>query len=443
MHRQLLQYVGSLCPVDPSDRVSRSSRHRRSRRGRGAVLPGAVLVLAMLLAACAPAAAPPAPTAAPVKPAEAKPAAPTAAQPAAPAAAAAPTAAPKPTEAPAKPTEPAKPAAAPSTVQDKLAAANKMPAGDRQKFMEDEAAKEGKVVWYVATEPGILAAWNERFRARYPKIDAQFVRMTTPEVLQRSISESQAGRPAADLLYTTAPELIVLEKASILARYDSPEAKDFNPEFKHAGGLWTAIQNEPQVVAFNTDLMKKEQIPTTLEGLTDPALKGKLGRHANGDRWVAAVLKAKGEAAGMDLINKVAAQEPRVYDSNLALANALGSGQVAVGFDIFLPNALKLMSDGAPADYVVPDPLFVTPVYIAMPKDAPHPYSAALLYDWLLSKDGQQLFVELYRQGPRSDLQYPNGEIIKNAKVLISHSPELLADRDRYNKIFTDLFVRR
>jgi iron(III) transport system substrate-binding protein len=328
-------------------------------------------------------------------------------------------------------------------VQERLDELAKLSGDERQRFLEAQALKDGKVVMYAADDPNLIRAWNTEFKKKYPQIDAQFLRMTTREMLQRSMNESRAGHPVADLLHPPAVELAVLQQQAAIARYVSPEAREMVAEFKDPEGFWTMHWFAPQVVGFNTSLVKRENVPVTLEGLTDPSLKGKLGRIALGGRWVAGVLKAKGEKEGMELIRRIAAQEPRLYESNTALVNALASGQIAIAFDANLSNVAVVKQRGAPIDYVVPDPLFLLPVYQVIMKDAPHPFAAALAYDWILSKQGQAVYKDLDQMGPRKDTDYPGSEVVSKAKTIISLSAALLADPAKFNKIFDDLYVRK
>jgi iron(III) transport system substrate-binding protein len=336
------------------------------------------------------------------------------------------------------------------SVQEKLDRLEKLSGAERQRFLEEQAMKEGKVVMYTADDPVLIRAWNAAFKKRYPQLDVQFVRMTAPQTLQKSMAESQAGRPVADLLHVNAQNLAVLQKANLIARYVSPEARDFDADFKDPKGFWTVEWFDLRVVGFNGTAIKKADVPTTLEGLANPALKGKLGFVlAGGAGFVAGVLKAKGEAAGMELLKKIAAQEPRLYDSNTALGNAMASGQVPIGFDFLLAIAAKTKKTGAPIEWVVPDPLLVLPYYQLLMKDAPHPYAAALAYDWILSKEGQSFFTETDLIGPRKDMDYPAMQVDamkiarQEGKKLVTLSAELLADPSRETKIFEDLFVRK
>jgi iron(III) transport system substrate-binding protein len=292
------------------------------------------------------------------------------------------------------------------SVQEKLDRLSRLTGAERQRYLEEEAFKEGKVVMYSSDHPELVRAWNAEFKKKYPQIDSQFIRMNTRDALQRAVNESRAGRPVTDLLHPPA---------------------------------WFA----PAVVGFNTNLIQRAEVPTRIEDLADPKFKGKLGRVSAGGRWVAGILKAKGEAAGMDIVRRLAQQEPRIYESSNAVGNALASGQIAIAFDLHVTVAGPLKTQGAPVDYVIAEPLLILPVYQIVMKDAPHPFAAALAYDWMLSKQGQALYKPLDQIGPRKDTEYPFADVMRGAKTVVSLSVGLLAEPARYNKIFEDLYIRK
>ncbi|PTM96135.1 ABC transporter substrate-binding protein [Mycoplana dimorpha] len=336
----------------------------------------------------------------------------------------------------------ARASAAKSNVQDILDALKDVPAAERTQFLRAEAAKEGKVVLYGSDAPNLLRAWGTAFTSAFPEIEAEFVRVSSRELLQRSVAESQAGRPVADVLHAPAVQLAILQNMGLLARYVSPEAASFSSDYLDPEGYWTTHWFAPCVVAYNRNRIETGSVPVTLDNLAAPELKGMLGRTSNGGRWVAGVLKALGDEQGGAVIKQVAEQKPRLFDSNSALLAALSSGQIGVGFDANLSDVKIAQATGAPIDYVVPDPLLVVPMYQFIMKDAPHPHAAALLYDWILSKEGQAAYPELSQIGPRPDIAYPGAEVIEGAKNVISLSAELLADPVPFDRLFEDLFIR-
>ena len=52
-------------------------------------------------------------------------------------------------------------------------------------------------------------------------------------------------------------------------------------------GYWTCHWYAPEITAFNTNAIKKADVPVALKQLADSKLEGKLGRLASGGRWIA------------------------------------------------------------------------------------------------------------------------------------------------------------
>jgi ABC-type Fe3+ transport system substrate-binding protein len=75
----------------------------------------------------------------------------------------------------------------------------------------------------VRDAPSLISAWNEAFRKRYPQIDAQFVRMATRDLLQRTMSNTRLGKTTVDVLHPPPVELAILQRMNITGKYKSPE----------------------------------------------------------------------------------------------------------------------------------------------------------------------------------------------------------------------------
>ena len=72
----------------------------------------------------------------------------------------------------------------------------------------DKAAKlgakaEGEFVWYTSVNAEDIQRINELFQKRYPYIKVNAVRLTSARIVQRHVSESQAGNYLADILDTS------------------------------------------------------------------------------------------------------------------------------------------------------------------------------------------------------------------------------------------------
>jgi iron(III) transport system substrate-binding protein len=330
----------------------------------------------------------------------------------------------------------------PTGVQAELNGLSSMSASARQSFLVSQAEKEGKVVFYSSLDPDEMQAWSSAFKKQYPKVNLQIVRMTTAEVLQRAVAESQAHKPVASLYIISGTQPQEMEQDSMLAKYTSPQSDGFAAADVDPSGLFTTVTIDPLVNGYNTTKVNQSEVPTTIQGLTNPDLKGKLGTSsADGPLWLGAVYKALGATEGAKVAQQVAALHPSLFSSNTELANALTSGQVPIAFNVIEATVITAKKKGAPVSYVTTEPEMVFPLDIAIAADAPDPYAAALVYDWTLSKaGGQQVVAQFDDIGPRTDMTYPGQDVITNAKQVIPFSPAVESDPTQLNSTFTSLF---
>jgi iron(III) transport system substrate-binding protein len=105
--------------------------------------------------------------------------------------------------------------------------------------------------------------------------------------------------------------------------------------FRSADGTWVGLSGRARVVAYNTAKVKPEALPTSILGFTDPAWKGRIGwAPTNGSfqAFVTALRLLKGDAAAKQWLEGVKANAPRTYKNNAAIIEALGRGEIDVGF---------------------------------------------------------------------------------------------------------------
>ncbi|MBI2952833.1 MAG: extracellular solute-binding protein [Chloroflexi bacterium] len=332
----------------------------------------------------------------------------------------------------------------PTTVEEKLAALNQLAPDARQAKLMEEVKKEGKVVFYTTEEPATLRAEQELFKNRYPFLAAEFLKVSTEEALQKTVAEFRAGKQIADVIQLPAVEFQELIKEGVIGKYLSPELKVTNPEFFDKEGYWSTAEAIPEVLTYNQNLVRAEEAPKTLQDLLDPKWKGKLARTRHGGRWLAATLKFLGEEKGMEFVQKLAQQNMTIAESNTQVAQLVVSGEALVGFDIHASSVMTQINKGAPLAVQFTEPMYFYSSAASIAKLAPHPYSAALIMDFIMSKEGQEVFAKNNWIGGRSDVKYPWGDEMKTVKSIVAYSPSLVGDR--YNELqskFESLFIRK
>ena len=101
------------------------------------------------------------------------------------------------------------------------------------------------------------------------------------------------------------------------------------------------------------------------------------------------------------------------------MTQLVATGEHDVIVDGYVHNAVALKGKGAPIDYVMTNPTIIRPpTTIAITARAPHPYAAALLLDYHLSKEASEIMVKSQgRWAPRKDVPWavePPGEFTRS-----------------------------
>jgi len=141
----------------------------------------------------------------------------------------------------------------------------------------EAARKEGAVSFYTtmaATESKLFA---DAFQNKYPFLKVEITRLGSEKLLQRILTENRAGRGLFDATSNSGFEMHLLNKARLLARYQSPEFNSFLADSKDRAGYWVDMYSNVRVLTYNSRLVPKEKVPRNYEDLLDPGWKGAIG----------------------------------------------------------------------------------------------------------------------------------------------------------------------
>jgi iron(III) transport system substrate-binding protein len=263
---------------------------------------------------------------------------------------------------------------------------------DREKLLAEGAKKEGEVMLYTSLVPEDLTALAAAFEKKYG-VKLKTWRANSEKVLQRAVTEARAGRHDADLVETNGPQLESLyrEKALAGALY-SPHLKDLMPQARQAHGHWVGTRINMFVHSYNTNLVKKEELPKTYQDLTHPRWKGRLGIEAEDEDWFAMIIKALGEEAGLRTFREIARVNGlSVRKGHTLLAGLVASGEIPLALTTYSHGAEKMKQKGAPVEWFAIAPAIGRANGIGVVRKPPHPHAAALFVDFLLSPEGQQI----------------------------------------------------
>jgi iron(III) transport system substrate-binding protein len=304
---------------------------------------------------------------------------------------------------------------------------------DRQQILIEGAKKEGELTVYFSN-PGMVPV-AEAFGKKYG-IKVKTWRSESSSILQRVTSEAAGGRNEVDAILNNAPEMEALHREKLLQIVKSPYLKDLMPEAIQKHKEWTGTTIEMFVQAYNTKKIKKEDLPKSYQDLLDPKWKGMLGIETSDYDWFAYVLQEIGQEKGIKLFNDiVAANGISLRKGHSLLGQMVSSGDVPLAMNLYSWGPDELKKKGAPIErFNISQPIAMF-TGLGVVKKAPHPHTAVLFYDYMLS-DGQGLQSEQFKIA--SNNKY-DAEAKKIPMKFID--PGLFLDNyDKWRKNFDSIF---
>jgi ABC-type Fe3+ transport system substrate-binding protein len=219
-----------------------------------------------------------------------------------------------------------------------------------------------------------------------------------PNMAARTAQEYQAGRPAStDLQVGYANHIrAVIQVGGIEAVDWAAWASNLqDPRLISANGMAVAYQSSTPGITYNTSRVVGAAVPRTLQDLLKPQYKGRLASTpyaASFDQ--VSVPEVWGQQRTLEFARALAPQTAGLIRCNEM--DRLASGE----FDLFAitcsqTGTLDKKAEGAPIDLVIPsDAPLLVPLYVAVPKHAPHPAAARLWVNYMMSREGQDLIYQ-------------------------------------------------
>jgi iron(III) transport system substrate-binding protein len=269
-------------------------------------------------------------------------------------------------------------------------------ASDQDAILEG-AKKEGVLVVYTSMSVDQAQRILDVFKTRYPFLKTTMFRAVGERLLTKIMTEAQAGKYDFDAVQSAESQAYFLKKKNLLQRYVSPEAKHIQKPFFDPDGYWTAVYIMPNVIAYNTRMVKRNEVPKADEDLLQPKWKGKMGMDHTKPEWFAWKLKRMGEEKGLAYMRKLGAQEFRLYAGLSVVTNLLAAGEFPLVLNTYLHNVEDIKRKGAPVDWIAQDPIFTKSQPLGIGSKAQHPNAAKLFTDFMLSEEGQKVIASFGR----------------------------------------------
>ncbi|MHC4444756.1 MAG: extracellular solute-binding protein [Planctomycetota bacterium] len=213
--------------------------------------------------------------------------------------------------------------------------------------------------------------------------------------------EVERNRPQADVFWSS--ELfntIKMGRDGLLAEY-RPSADGIPDRYKDPQGRWTAFGLRARVVGYNTELVKKENLPHKWRDITGQQWKHKLGvadpRFGTTRGHFAAFLSLWGENEYRKFLSDLEQTIKELMDGNATAARFVGRGDLLICAtdtdDVYARQELR-----EPIEMMYPDMgdggTLLIPNSAALIAGAPHPETARKMIDFLTSHLTERLLAE-------------------------------------------------
>ena len=309
---------------------------------------------------------------------------------------------------------------------------------DREQRLLAGARKEGFVMFYTSLNEQNMTYIVSAFEKKYG-IKVRTWRSNADRVLQRMLTEFNAGRFDVDVVHPGSGELEVLHREKVLLPVNSPHHKNLLAAAVPSHREWAPTFLSVWVQAYNTKAVRKEELPKTYEDLLNPKWKGRLGIEAGNDDWFGKLVTEMGESKGIKLFRDlVATNGLSVRKGHTLLNNLVISGEVpfAVTMYNYLPEEAK--KKGAPIDWIALDPVIARANGIGVARRAPRPHAALLFYDFMISDEGQKLLADREYVPASRDVKWP-----LKANIKVIEPGQALDQSEKWQKLFQEIVLKR
>ncbi|MDB5990343.1 MAG: fbpA 2 [Herbaspirillum sp.] len=307
-------------------------------------------------------------------------------------------------------------------------------AADNMSSIIAAAKKEGSLTLYTSLPAGDSAPMVKKFEDQYG-IKVNIWRGSAENILQRVVSEANAKTYKVDMAQIQTDNMEALSREKLLLPVDSPTFKDLIPGAVQKQHEWAVAQITLYVLAYNTNLIKKADLPHSYKDLLDPKWKGKLGIESTDASWLETSAEHLGGDAGVKLFLDIKAKNGlSVRTGHSLLTNLVTAGEVPMALNVYQYKVIQLKRDGAPIDWLTLEPALASTNAIGILRHAAHPNAARLYYEFMLT-EGQKIMASVDNVPSNTKVASP----LSKQKITFIDTDASLDNRVKWADRFNDI----
>ena len=290
----------------------------------------------------------------------------------------------------------------------------------------EKAKAEKSLHFYAGGPTAPYEARIKEFQEKFPGIQVS-VSGGFSNVLNQQIEQQlAAGKLEVDFaVFQTVQDFVNWKRRGMLLAFKPEGFDQIMPNLRDPDGTYMAFAANTIGYAYNTNLVRAEDVPKSALDFLKPAFQGKLiSVYPHDDDAALYLFHLIVQKYGWSWMDRYMANQPHFIQGHLPVARAIAEGRMAATLDATITTAGGLKRQGAPIEiaFSAEDETPVFTVTGGIFKDAPHPNAAKLFLTWYLAKEQQS---RLGTFSPRLDVPPPRG----------LQAVDLLQDRQRVSRV--------
>ena len=288
------------------------------------------------------------------------------------------------------------------------------------KLLAVAKAEGGEMTIYSSTNEGEgLPLWKLFTDATGIKVN--YVRGSDSILMSRMMLEYRGGQKSWDIAQTASINKMLPQ---LLLQFDPPEAKNIMPEARDPDRRWYGLYANYNTPAYNIQHVKVSDLPKTYADFAQhKEWAGHVAIDGTDNEWLKAMFEYYGADKATEIIKSiVAALHPVLTVGHLAQARSVGSGEYWLSLNNYVNLSENVKLKSGPIDIFALDPVTLFFGQIGVSARAPHPNTALLAANFMLSKECETFLTKFGRIPTRPDVESNPPGIVKmmNAKKVIT-----------------------
>ncbi|HEV2781783.1 MAG TPA: iron ABC transporter substrate-binding protein [Actinophytocola sp.] len=271
----------------------------------------------------------------------------------------------------------------------------------------DGSGSDALVVYSGRTEQLVGGLLDQLREATGQDVEVRYG--SSAELAAQILEEGDRSR--VDLFFSQdAGALGALSDEGRLAQLPADVLNLVADKYRADDGTWVATSARARVVAYDPAQVRDSDLPSNLDAVVDPKWRGKIGYAPTNGSWqafVTSVRVLRGEDGARDWLTKFAANEPKRFENNIAILDAVNKGQLALGLINHYYWYAKVTEEGADQVkarlHFVPgnDPLgLVNVAGVGIVNGSDRADAALKAVRFMLSEQGQRYFADQTAEYP-------------------------------------------